>query len=72
MNFAEAKYISKEGEVYLKNKVGDVKRFWLSLEGNELYCYSIKKRKDHYFMHCLTGIFINKSTTPKQSRNVNG
>lgn len=49
---------SLEGECYLLTKADRHKKHWLTLIGNELYCYKSKEDSNHLLMHSLAGTFI--------------
>jgi hypothetical protein len=49
-----------ETEVFLLTKADRYKKHWISLMGNELYCYKSKEDTQHLLMHSLTGTFISE------------
>ena len=49
-----------EGECYLLTKADRHKKHWITLIGNELYCYKTKDDSHHLLMHSLAGTFISE------------
>lgn len=47
-----------EGTVYLKTKVGTLKKHLMILIGNEIYFFRSRQDSQHKIMHCLTGTYI--------------
>jgi hypothetical protein len=56
-----------EGTVYLKTKVGTLKKHLMILIGNEIYFFRSRQDNQHKIMHCLTGTYIQDNDKASDS-----